>query len=45
LGGGIKLGEYLKEYRWVDLATFVPEDYFVGGWLKGVKEFQDTFRK
>jgi ADP-ribose pyrophosphatase YjhB (NUDIX family) len=40
LGGTITLGEIFKEYKWVDLNTFVPEKYFVGGWLRGVKEFQ-----
>ena len=39
-GGDIQLGEYFKEYKWVDLKNFTPEEYFLGGWLKGVKEFQ-----
>jgi len=45
LGGEIKLGQYIKDYRWVSLKDFVPEDYFVGGWLKGVKEFQEKFNQ
>ncbi len=45
LGGEIKLGKNHEKYQWVDLETFVPEDYFVGGWLKGVKEFQLKFKK
>jgi len=40
LGGEIKLGESHERYEWVDLKTFRPEDYFTGGWLKGVKEYQ-----
>lgn len=39
LGGEIQLGDYLKDYKWVALDSFVPEDYLVGGWLKGVKEY------
>lgn len=45
LGGDIALGAYLREYKWVPLKDFVPEDYFVGGWLKGVKEFQEKLLK
>jgi len=45
VGGEINLGEYLKEYKWVPLATFVPEEYLVGGWLNGVKEFQEKYNK
>lgn len=45
LGGEIKLGQYIKDYKWVSIKDFVPEDYFVGGWLKGVKEFQEKFNK
>ena len=44
LGGDIQLGEYLKEYKWVPLKTLAPEDYFVGGWLKGVKEYLQKVR-
>ncbi len=43
IGGDIKLGKHHEKYEWVDLKTFVPEDYFEGGWLKGVKEFQSDF--
>jgi len=25
--------------KWVDPKNFEPEDYFSGGWLKGVKEY------
>jgi len=44
LGGEIELVESFKEYKWVDPATFVPEDYFVGGWLKGVKEYLEKIK-
>lgn len=27
------------ELLWADPKTFVPEDYFRGGWLKGVREY------
>lgn len=39
LGGDIILGSNHEKYEWVSLDTFVPEDYFTGGWLLGVKEF------
>lgn len=43
-GGDIVLGKNHEIYQWVNLKTFVPEDYFTGGWLKGVKEFQEKFQ-
>ena len=42
LGGEIKLGKNHTESKWVPFKTFKPEEYFVGGWLKGVKEYQKT---
>ena len=39
LGGDIKLGDNHEEYKWVAAKTFNPEEYFTGGWLKGVKEY------
>ncbi|MFA7216841.1 MAG: NUDIX domain-containing protein [Candidatus Paceibacterota bacterium] len=39
LGGEIKLSERHTEMLWVDPDNFKPEDYFTGGWLKGVKEY------
>ena len=39
LGGEIKLGKHHEKYEWVSLKTFVPENYFTGGWLKGVREY------
>ena len=40
--GEIKLSERHPEMLWVDPADFKPEDYFKGGWLKGVKEYLET---
>lgn len=37
--GEIELASHHKEMLWVDPKTFKPEDYFEGGWLKGVKEY------
>lgn len=45
LGGEIKLGKNHEKYEWVDLKEFIPENYFAGGWLKGVKEFQEKYGK
>ena len=39
LGGEIKLSEIHTQSEWVDIATFKSEDYFTGGWLKGVQEY------
>lgn len=38
LGGEISLGNNHEQYEWVD-RDFVPENYFTGGWLAGVKEY------
>ncbi len=37
--GDVKLSERHTEMLWVDSKTFKPEDYFQGGWLKGVQEY------
>ena len=39
LSGDIQLGGNHDKYEWVDVTNFVPEDYFSGGWLKGLKEY------
>ncbi len=39
LGGDIKLQSHHNEILWADPKTFKPEDYFTGGWLKGVREY------
>lgn len=38
-GGEIKTSERHPELLWVDPKTFQPENYFKGGWLKGVQEY------
>lgn len=37
--GEIKTSERHTELLWVEPANFKPEDYFTGGWLKGVQEY------
>ncbi len=37
--GEIKTSERHPEFLWVDPKNFRPEDYFKGGWLKGVQEY------
>ncbi len=37
--GEVKLSEGHTEMLWVDPATFKPEEYFTGGWLKGVQDY------
>jgi ADP-ribose pyrophosphatase YjhB (NUDIX family) len=39
LSGEIKLSERHTEMLWVDPSNFKPEEYFTGGWLKGVQEY------
>ena len=39
LGGEIKLSADHTQMEWVDIKTFKPEDYFTGGWLKGLQEY------
>jgi ADP-ribose pyrophosphatase YjhB (NUDIX family) len=43
-GGDITLGKNHETYEWVPLESFMTENYFTGGWLEGVKEFQARFR-
>ncbi len=40
LEGTIILGKNHEKYEWVNINTFKPENYFTGGWLNGVKEYQ-----
>lgn len=40
LGGDIDLGTNHEKFEWVSIATFEPEKYFTGGWLRGIKEYQ-----
>lgn len=39
LSGEIKLSPRHTEILWVDPTDFKPENYFTGGWLKGVEEY------
>ena len=39
LGGEIKLGDHHDKMEWVNLNEFKPENYFTGGWLKGIREY------
>ena len=43
--GEIILSPRHVEMKWVDLKTFKPEEYFTGGWLKGVKEYTQLLFK
>lgn len=40
--GEIRLSPRHTEMLWADPKTFRPEDYFEGGWLKGVREYMAT---
>ncbi len=39
ISGEPRLGDHHVEMKWVDIATFKPEDYFTGGWLQGVQDY------
>jgi 8-oxo-dGTP pyrophosphatase MutT (NUDIX family) len=39
LSGEVKIDEHHDQMEWVDVKTFKPDDYFVGGWLTGVQEY------
>lgn len=42
LGGSISLGQHHDTFKWVDIATFKPEEYFTGGWLAGLQDYLST---
>jgi hypothetical protein len=44
LGGEVEVGKHMEKYKWVDVKTFKPEEYFKGGWLVGVQEYLDKER-
>lgn len=44
-GGEIQLGRHHDRYEWVDVNDFRPEDYFVGGWLTGIREYLEKNRR
>jgi 8-oxo-dGTP pyrophosphatase MutT (NUDIX family) len=37
--GAPRLGDHHVEMLWADIKTFKPEEYFTGGWLKGVQDY------
>lgn len=39
LEGEPRLGDHHTEMQWVDPRSFKPEEYFAGGWLKGVQDY------
>jgi len=43
--GPIQIGRNHTEYKWVSLTDFKPEEFFTGGWLKGVKEYMAHKKK
>ncbi|MDP3953697.1 MAG: NUDIX domain-containing protein [bacterium] len=43
--GEIRLGKNHERYEWVPVKTFDPKTRFTGGWLQGVKDFQDGYEK
>jgi hypothetical protein len=45
LNGDIVLGKNHEKYEWVNIAKLKPEEYFNGGWLEGVKEYQKKLIK
>jgi 8-oxo-dGTP diphosphatase len=44
MGGEIALGEYMEKFEWLPIDALVPEDYFAGGWLQGVKDYLEKRR-
>jgi len=44
LGGKIQLGDHHDKMEWADVKTFKPEEYFTGGWLRGVQEYLEKNR-
>lgn len=45
VSGEPKLSEAHTEMVWVDPNNFKPEDYFTGGWLKGIQEYLELRNK
>lgn len=43
-GGEVALSDSHTELLWANKSTFKPEEYFTGGWLKGVEEYLSTFK-
>ena len=43
--GEVQLSDRHPEILWVDPNNFKPENYFTGGWLKGVQEYLNIRKK
>jgi ADP-ribose pyrophosphatase YjhB (NUDIX family) len=43
--GPITLGPSHDRYLWLDASRFSADDYFEGGWLSGVREYQQMIRQ
>lgn len=44
LDGEIIVGDNHDAYEWVDTRGFDAKQYFTGGWLKGIEEYQAKIR-
>ena len=44
LGGEVHLGDHHDQMEWVETSSFKPEEYFNGGWLRGVQEYLKLIR-
>jgi len=44
LGGSVVLGPHHDRCAWVDAASFDPHEFFVGGWLTGILQYQQLLR-
>lgn len=44
LGGPIALGPHHDRYVWVEAATFPADEYFVDGWLTGMRAYQQRLQ-
>lgn len=45
LGGEVGMGDHHDKQEWVDVNNFKPQNFFTGGWLKGVQEYLEMVRK
>jgi ADP-ribose pyrophosphatase YjhB (NUDIX family) len=43
--GEVKMSPRHTELKWVDIHSLKPEEYFTGGWLKGVQDYLGLIRK
>ena len=40
----IQLSKRHTEFRWIPIMDIHPEEYFIGGWLKGVRDFVEIYK-